>query len=75
MGFNFTKIENISSINIGDHAVLFYKKNEELLTAVHSFVKRSLKNNEKCIYIDSKSNQKKILAELNKTLGNTMEAA
>jgi PAS domain S-box-containing protein/putative nucleotidyltransferase with HDIG domain len=71
MGFIFTKIENISSINIGDHAVLFYEKNEELLPAVHSFVKRSLKNNEKCIYVDSKSNQKKILAELNKTLGNT----
>jgi hypothetical protein len=43
MGFIFTKIENISSINIGDHAVLFYEKNEELLPAVHSFVKRSLK--------------------------------
>lgn len=70
MAFNFTKIENISSINIGDHAVLFYEKNDELLPAVHSFVKRSLKNNEKCIYVDLKANQKIILAELNKTLGN-----
>jgi len=71
MAFNFTKIENINLINLGDHAVLFYEENEEHLSAVHSFVKRSLKNNEKCIYVDSKANQKKILAELNKTVGNT----
>lgn len=73
MVVNFKKIENISLINPGDHAVLFYEENEELLAAVHSFIKMSLKNNEKCIYIDSKDNQKIILAELNISIGNADE--
>jgi len=70
MTSNFSETENINLISLGDHAVLFYEENEELLPAVHSFIKRSLKNNEKCIYIDSKDNQKKILAELNITFRN-----
>ena len=59
MAENIENIKNIRLIKPGDHAVLFYEDQEELLQAVHSFVKRSLKNKEKCIYIDSKDNQKK----------------
>ncbi|PXV58853.1 hypothetical protein C8C78_1922 [Halanaerobium congolense] len=40
MTSNFSETENINLISLGDHAVLFYEENEELLPAVHSFIKR-----------------------------------
>ncbi|RAK06930.1 PAS domain S-box-containing protein/putative nucleotidyltransferase with HDIG domain [Halanaerobium saccharolyticum] len=70
MEVDYKEIENINLLDLGDHAVLFYEGNEELLSAIHAFIKGSLKNNEKCIYIDEKANQKKILAELNNSIGN-----
>ncbi|RCW50416.1 HD domain-containing phosphohydrolase [Halanaerobium sp. ST460_2HS_T2] len=70
MTSNFKKTENINLISLGDHAVLFYEKDEEVLPAAYSFIKRSLKNNERCLYIDSEDNQEIILNELNNSMGN-----
>ncbi|MFW5988082.1 MAG: MEDS domain-containing protein [bacterium] len=63
-------VDNINLIGLGDHAVLFYENNQEILNSVHSFIKKSLENNEKIIYIDEKNNQNKILAELHNSIGN-----
>ena len=70
MPVKFKNIENINLIDSGDHAVLFYEKNEEILNSVHAFIKNSLENNERCIYIDGLENQNKILAELRNSFGN-----
>ena len=70
MPVKFKNIENINLIDLGDHAVLFYEKNEEILNSVHAFIKNSLENNERCIYIDGLENQNKILAELRNSFGN-----
>lgn len=57
------RVANINSLNLGDHAVLFYRKNREILNSVFTFIKRALVNNQKCIYIDERSQHDKILEE------------
>lgn len=63
MPADIKKVENIDSLNLGDHAVLFYRKNREVLSSAFTFIKRALINNQKCIYIDNKSQHDKILEE------------
>lgn len=58
------EIENIEKIGPGIHAVLFYRRQSEVIQAVRSYLKISLENNEKCIYIDQQQNQKKVLNDL-----------
>ncbi|MFN2340652.1 MAG: MEDS domain-containing protein [Halanaerobium sp.] len=46
------KIIDLEKINLGDHAVLFYKEETIMLNTAAVFIKNSLKNNERCLYID-----------------------
>jgi len=57
-------IKNIEKISGGDHVVLFYEKESELIDAAFCFVMQSLKNGQKCIYIDEEKNHKMLLNKL-----------
>ncbi|RCW52998.1 HD domain-containing phosphohydrolase [Halanaerobium sp. ST460_2HS_T2] len=61
------EIKNIDLLSQGDHAVLFYEKNSDCLNSVRDFVINSLKENQKCYYIDQEENQELLLAELKNT--------
>ena len=63
-----TEVIDIEKINLGDHAVLFYKEEIEMLNATAAFIKNSLKNNERCLYIDPSSMHKRIINFLKESI-------
>lgn len=55
------EIIDLEKITLGDHAVLFYKEEINMLNTAAVFVKNSLKNNERCLYIDTAPMHKKLI--------------
>jgi PAS domain S-box-containing protein len=67
---SYKKIANLDKMKPGDHVVLLYKKQDEILTASVSFIKTSLDRNEKCLYIKGDLNENALLIELRKQISN-----
>jgi PAS domain S-box-containing protein len=65
---NYEKIANLNKMKTGDHIVLIYKKEKEILSASVSFIKTSLDRNEKCLYIKGDLNEEVLLSELRKQI-------
>ena len=55
------EIIDLEKINLGDHAVLFYKEEINMLNTAAVFIKNSLENNEICLFIDTAPMHKKII--------------
>ncbi|MFN2340180.1 MAG: MEDS domain-containing protein [Halanaerobium sp.] len=53
-------IKNINLLAVGDHTVLFYKQESEKTNAAFSFIKYSLDNELKCLYIEEAEKQKRV---------------
>ncbi|MGM0410792.1 MAG: PAS domain S-box protein [Bacillota bacterium] len=66
----YQKIKNLNKLKTGDHVVLIYEKENEYIKSIISFVKESLKRDEKCLYIDDKKQLKKIKKELFNQINN-----
>ncbi|MGM0640925.1 MAG: MEDS domain-containing protein [Thermotogota bacterium] len=66
----YKKIDNLDKMKAGDHIVLFYKKESEILSASVSFIKTSLNRNEKCLYIKGDLNDDLLLIELRNQITN-----
>ena len=65
---NYKSIKNLDKLKTGDHIVLLYKNAEEIISASVSFIKTSLKRNEKCLYIQGDLDEEALLSKLNKKL-------
>jgi PAS domain S-box-containing protein len=63
---NYKKIANLDKLKSGDHIVLLYKKEKEIISASISFIKTSLARNEKCLYIKGDLNEEILINELRK---------
>ncbi|CCU78410.1 hypothetical protein HSACCH_00599 [Halanaerobium saccharolyticum subsp. saccharolyticum DSM 6643] len=66
--FNYKKIINLDKLKSGDHIVLLYKNEKEIISASISFIKTSLARNEKCLYIKGDLNEEILINELRKQL-------
>lgn len=66
--YSYKKINNIDKLKNGDHTVLLYETESEILSASVSFIKTSLKRNEKCLYIQGDLNIDGLLSELKKQI-------
>lgn len=53
----------------GDHTVILYKNQKELIAPLVSFIKESLKRNKKCLYIKGDEDSEIIITELAKKIG------
>jgi|GEM_PF-621353 len=67
---NYEKIANLDKMKTGDHIVLLYKEEKEILSASVSFIKTSLDRNEKCLYIKGDLNEEILISELRKQVSN-----
>jgi len=65
---NYNKIDNLDKLKNGDHTVLLYESKSEILSASVSFIKASLKRNEKCLYIQGDLKIDELLSELKKQI-------
>lgn len=65
-----TNIINLDKINLGDHTVLFYIKEVEMINSTAAFIKSSLIKDEKCLYIDNEQVHQKVKMRLKKELNN-----
>ncbi len=63
---NYKKIANLDKMKSGDHIVLLYKKEKEILSASVPFIKTSLDRDEKCLYIKGNLDEETIISELRK---------
>ncbi|MGM0549025.1 MAG: MEDS domain-containing protein [Bacillota bacterium] len=63
-------IINLDKIKLGDHTVLFYTKEAEMINSTAAFIKSSLIKAEKCLYIDSQEIHQKVKKVLKKELNN-----
>ena len=63
---NYKKIANLDKMKSGDHIVLLYKKEKEILSASVSFIKTSLDRDEKCLYIKGDLDEEILVNELRK---------
>jgi HD-GYP domain-containing protein (c-di-GMP phosphodiesterase class II) len=62
------EIIDLEKINLGDHAVLFYRKEVNMLNTAAAYIKNSLENDEKCIYIDTEPMHEKIIELLKRDI-------
>ncbi|MFP4016387.1 MAG: MEDS domain-containing protein [Halanaerobiales bacterium] len=61
-------LNDLKKIKIGDHLVLLYRAEEDIISPLLSCVKESLKRNEKCLYITGESNTEDILSTFHKNI-------
>jgi hypothetical protein len=54
------------NINLGDHLCSIYSTKEQQFSAIASFFKEGLDNNQKCIYIADENSKEEVLLELAK---------
>mgnify|MGYP006278950725 FL=1 len=64
------EIIDLEKINLGDHAVLFYRDEVNMINTAAAYIKNSLENNEKCLYIDTEVIHKKIIGLLKNSISN-----
>jgi len=65
---DYKKISNLDKIKTGDHTVLLYKNESEIISASISFIKSSLERNEKCLYIKGDAKTEILMAELRENI-------
>jgi putative nucleotidyltransferase with HDIG domain len=62
------KIGDTTYLKQGNHLVLLYEKNEEMINIMHDYLINCLLNNEKCIYVDSDDEKELILSTIDKDI-------
>ena len=60
----YENIDNIEQLKLGDHSVLLYEDEAEIIDRSISFIRSSLKRDEKCIYIKGDANTELLMKEL-----------
>jgi PAS domain S-box-containing protein len=63
-----SEIENLDKLNTGDHTVLLYENETEIIASSASFIKTSLSRNEKCLYIEGDAQTELLIEELKKQI-------
>src|SRR5690554_1079743 len=64
---------NLKKMKPGDHLVILYKEEEEILQPLLSYISTSLKRNEKCLYITGEENTVDIISNFQKEIMNLDE--
>ena len=62
------KIVNSKYLKRGNHLILLYETASEMTSVISKYIIESLKNNEKCFYIDSESDKNSLISELSEKI-------
>jgi PAS domain S-box-containing protein len=65
---SFTEVDDLDKLNTGDHTVLLYENETEMISSSVSFIKESLIRNEKCLYIEGDAANTLLIEELEKQI-------
>jgi len=68
VNYIYKKIDNMDKLKLGDHTVLLYEDEVNIISSLVSFIEASLKRGEKCLYIEGDADTKLLIATLKKQL-------
>jgi len=60
----YFEIKNLDKIKEGDHIVLLYEKEREMVNSTAAFIKTSLERGDKCLYIEGDGRTELVIASL-----------